>query len=79
MDNSTNVDTATKPYRVADLARLLDCSPQHIRRMVRAKAIPGAFRVGRLIRFVRADVDAWMRARIQAGDGQAAGGDGRGQ
>lgn len=67
-------EPVARPYRVQDLAGLLDCSVQHVRRMVRGRLIPGAFRVGRLIRFRREMVDAWLAARVSAGDGSAQGG-----
>lgn len=63
--------TGTKEtYRVMDLATMLDCSDTQIRKLVRRKAIPGAFRVSpRMIRFTRAVVDQWLKERKEAGGG----------
>lgn len=66
---SDTAKSVEQPYRVSEMAKLLACSPQHVRTMFRAHRIPGGFQIGRLIRFRRADVDAWLAARVQAGDG----------
>lgn len=47
-------------YDVPDLAALLKCSQRHVRRMVDADEIPGLIRFGRLVRFSRRAVDAWL-------------------
>ena len=69
MKDSAEGEMAT-PYRVADVAKLLDCSEQNIRVMAREGRIPGAFRVSpRMIRFDRQAVDAWIEERKRAGGG----------
>lgn len=68
-DGAEGEEMAT-PYRVADVARLLDCSEQNVRVMAREGRIPGAFRVSpRMIRFDRQAVDAWIEERKRAGGG----------
>jgi len=47
-------------YTVANLAELLRCSERHIWRMCDLNKIPGKIRFGRLVRFSRAVVDAWL-------------------
>jgi excisionase family DNA binding protein len=51
-------DSAT--YTVEQLAALLQCSPRHIWRMCDLNRIPGRIRFGRLVRFSRVVVDAWL-------------------
>jgi excisionase family DNA binding protein len=55
---SGNLDPAT--YTVHDIARLLQCSDRHIRRLDDRNLIPGKIRSGRLVRFVRRVVDQWI-------------------
>jgi excisionase family DNA binding protein len=45
---------------VQELARLLDVSPKTIYSMVQHKQIPGVLWAGRLLRFRRAVVIAWL-------------------
>ena len=42
-----------------DVAKYLQCSVSTLRRMVTRDQIP-YFRVGKLVRFRRADIDAWL-------------------
>lgn len=51
------------------MAKLLACSEQHVRNLVTRNEIPGAFKIGKLIRFQRDMVDAWLAARVQSGGG----------
>lgn len=56
------------PYKVADVARMLGCSEQNVRVMVREGRLPGAFRVGpRMIRLDREQVNQWIADRLKAG------------
>jgi excisionase family DNA binding protein len=52
----------TATYTVGQVAGLLQCSQRHVWRMADLNAIPGKLRVGRLVRFNRAAVDAWIAA-----------------
>jgi excisionase family DNA binding protein len=52
------VDTAV--YSRRQMADLLDVSERHIDRMVRAGQVPGLVRVGRLVKFSRVIIDAWL-------------------
>ncbi|RKQ73493.1 helix-turn-helix domain-containing protein [Oceanibaculum indicum] len=52
------LDVSQRPYTPEALAERWGCSHQHIRDMVRAGKLP-AFRVGRLIRIRREDVEAF--------------------
>lgn len=46
---------------VAEVSEYLRCSVSMVRRLARGSQIP-YFRVGRLVRFRRSDVDAWLAA-----------------
>lgn len=48
-------------YRVKDAARFLGCSERFIQREV-AEGRLGHFRIGRELRFLPADLDAYVRA-----------------
>jgi excisionase family DNA binding protein len=53
--------TAPAAYTVADIARLTQSSTRHIWRLNDQGKIPGRIRgLGRLVRFSRAAVDAWL-------------------
>lgn len=57
-----------------ELSKLLKVKPTTIYQWMRRKDLDGAlpyFRVGRFLRFSRAEVFAWMHARRNAGDPHA--------
>lgn len=54
-------------YDVPDLAALLKCSQRHVRNMVDAGTVPGIIRFGRLIRFHRGIVNAWLTEQAKGG------------
>lgn len=56
------------------VAALLGCSPRHVTRLRDAGLMPPAVRLGRLCRWPRAAIDAWVAAGCPGGD---AAGDGR--
>jgi excisionase family DNA binding protein len=62
--NATAQEPSAAPatYTVPDLARLTQTSERHIWRLVDLDAIPGKMRLGRLVRFHRPTVDAWLAA-----------------
>lgn len=47
-------------YTLEEIAQLMSCSPRHARRMDRNREIPGRLTFGRLVRFSRKRVDAWL-------------------
>lgn len=47
-------------YTLEDLAGLLKCSLRHARRLDADGTIPGRMTFGRLVRFSRRKVDAWL-------------------
>ena len=47
---------------VAAVAELLNCSPQHVRRLADAGRMPRPLRIGSLCRWRRTDLDAWLAA-----------------
>ena len=47
-------------YTIEQLAQLLNCSPRHARRLDAEGTIPGRMTFGRLVRFSRRKVDAWL-------------------
>ncbi len=46
-------------WDVEDVARELNCSPRHVRRLVAENSIPYS-RVGRLVRFLPSKVREWL-------------------
>ena len=63
--DNTSSDSGTynvPDYNVPDLAALQQCTERHVRNMADAGQIPGMYRFGRLVRFRRAAVDAWLDA-----------------
>jgi excisionase family DNA binding protein len=55
---------AAATYTVQDIARLTQSSERHIWRLADQGKIPGRIRgLGRLVRFSRAAVDAWLAGR----------------
>ena len=53
-------------YDVPDLAALMKCSERHVRRMIDAREIPGLIRFGRLVRFYKGIVEAWLAGKAKA-------------
>jgi excisionase family DNA binding protein len=49
-------------YTVPDIARLMQSSERHVWRQHDLDRIPGVIRFGRLVRFHRPTVDAWLAA-----------------
>jgi hypothetical protein len=48
-------------YTIADIARLAQTSERHIHRLKDLERIPGRIHgLGRLVRFSKASVDAWL-------------------
>jgi excisionase family DNA binding protein len=47
-------------YTSAELSKLLKCSLRHIRNLDSKRAIPGRLKIGRLIRFSKQRIDAWL-------------------
>ena len=50
---------------VQAVAELLTCSPQHVRRLTDAGKMPRPVRLGSLLRWRRADIDAWLNGGCQ--------------
>lgn len=50
-------------YTVEQLAELLQCSARHVWRLSDQNKIPGKLRIGRLVRFSRPQVDAWLAGK----------------
>lgn len=51
-------------YTIVQLARLLNCSISHVRRLDAERAIPGRLILGRLVRFSRRQIDAWLDGEV---------------
>ncbi len=49
-------------YDVDAVAELFGCSSRHIRRLADSGAMPRPIHIGRLVRWRKADVDAWLNA-----------------
>jgi excisionase family DNA binding protein len=59
-------------YTPAEVAELLNCSVRHVQRLTRDNVIPGALRLGRLIRYSRGAVDYWLACgRLSLADSTA--------
>jgi excisionase family DNA binding protein len=57
----TAPDTTTGTYTVRDIARLTQTSERHVHRLNDLGRIPGRIKgLGRLVRFSRSAVDAWL-------------------
>lgn len=48
------------------LAKRLDCSSRHIRRLVDSGRIPRPIKLGALLRWIRTDIDQWIAASCPA-------------
>ena len=71
-DLSTTANAATEPapttgtYTVPDLAKRLPASERHVWRLVDQGLVPGRIPgIGRLVRFSRTAVDAWLAGDLQ--------------
>jgi excisionase family DNA binding protein len=53
---------------ITDVARFLNVTVSAIRRWIRERRGPRYFRAGRLIRFRRSDLEAWIEAHSVSGD-----------
>ena len=47
-------------YTLKEVAQLMSCLLRHARRMDRNREIPGRLTFGRLVRYSRKRVDAWL-------------------
>lgn len=47
-------------YTIEQMAGLLNCSIRHVRRLDAMGEIPGRLTLGRLVRYSRRQVDAWL-------------------
>lgn len=47
-------------YTINQLAELLNCSVRHARRLDAERSVPGRLTFGRLVRYSRRQVDAWL-------------------
>ncbi len=58
------METAPAPclISVGDIARLLSCSKQHVRRMADSGLMPRPLKLGALVRWNRAEVENWIAA-----------------
>ncbi len=67
-DTATTAPAEPATYTVPDIARLIRSSIRHAWRLADKNAIPGRIRgMGRLVRFSRAAVDAWLAGNRPAG------------
>jgi excisionase family DNA binding protein len=61
---STTITTpANAPAALLDVqavAQLLDCSPRHVYRLADGDQMPRPVRLGALVRWRKADIDAWL-------------------
>ncbi len=57
-DRSASSDSSD--FTPEDIAKRLQCSVRHIRRMLDGSQLPGVYRVGRLIRLRRDVIEKWL-------------------
>ncbi len=61
---TTTAGLASGTYTIEHIAELLCCSTRHVRRLDAQRAIPGRISLGRLVRFSRRQVDAWLNGEV---------------
>lgn len=61
---ATTPATTSGTYTIEQLATLLNCSLRHVRRLDADGTIPGRMTFGRLVRFSRRQVDAWLNGEV---------------
>ena len=49
-------------YSIDDVARILNCSTRHVRRLVDTRRIPQPVKLGALLRWVKTDIEQWIAA-----------------
>ncbi len=60
---TANTEPMTPPLlAVTDVARLLNCSTQHVRRLADAGRMPRPMKLGALVRWNRAEIETWLGA-----------------
>ena len=65
LDAATLTAPARDPAALLDVravAALLGCSPRHVYRLADGGRMPAPLRIGALVRWRRADLDAWLAA-----------------
>jgi excisionase family DNA binding protein len=56
--------TAPATYTVPEIAKLAQSSERHIWRLIDAGKVPGRIRgLGRLVRFSKPEIDAWLTGK----------------
>ena len=50
---------------IGEVARLLRCSPAHVRRLLTAQRLPKPIRLGALSRWRRCDIEQWIQSRCE--------------
>jgi excisionase family DNA binding protein len=63
MSQETQAIDGQRPWTAEEAANFLRIHPRTITRMARAGQIPG-FRIGTHWRFLRSDMDSWMRSQV---------------
>ncbi len=60
MQSSCLESSTSGTYTIGQIAELLHCSLRHARRLDADGTLPGRIVLGRLVRFSRRQVDAWL-------------------
>ena len=55
-------DVPSAMWDVTDVARVLKCSPHHVRRLVQAERMPAPVKLGQLVRWRATELRDWVRA-----------------
>ena len=70
--NDRGISVGIAAYSRKDVAGLLGIGERHVDRMTAAKLIPGAFYMGRLVRYRRAIIDQWLSGDAATDQGAGA-------
>lgn len=62
MSAVSDAGQSTGTYDVDAIAELLGCSSRHVRRLADSGAMPRPIHIGRLVRWRKTEVDAWLNA-----------------
>ena len=54
------IEVTSELIDIASIAQMLKCSTRHVRRLIEARRIPRPIKLGKLLRWIKADIDRWF-------------------
>lgn len=54
-----------------EISEFLGCSPKHVRRLAQRGQLPKCIKIGRLCRWPRREIEAWLEDRLSAEAGRS--------